>query len=160
MKSHNRPDDVFMYLYRRIDGFTPNKTYKVAFSLRIATSAPPGCPGIGGAEGEAVLIKTGALAHVPGKVTKSNWARPDFDIGSQMDAGANSLVLGNIAKSIGTCGAAPVFEFKSLSSGTNTLPVTANAQGEIWLYAGTDSGYEGVTEVYFTDGSATFTAVP
>ena len=50
----------------------------------------------------------------------------------------------------------PVWEFKQLSSGTSTLDVTSDGTGAVWLFVGTDSGFESTTNVYFTQFTASF----
>ena len=49
-----------------------------------------------------------------------------------------------------------VWELKQLSSGTSALDVTSDGTGAVWLFVGTDSGFESTTNVYFTQFSASF----
>ena len=39
----------------------------------------------------------------------------------------------------------------------DALLINADAQGRLWIVIGTDSGFEGRTEIYYLDGVATFT---
>lgn len=48
----NRSDDLFMFLKLRLgpdDGILPNQTYRAVFGLTLASNAPSGCGGVGGA---------------------------------------------------------------------------------------------------------------
>ena len=51
LESHNQSDDVFMYIVRRLDGLPAGTRYRVRTNVTIATNAPPGCVGVGGAPG-------------------------------------------------------------------------------------------------------------
>jgi hypothetical protein len=150
--SNNESDDVFMYIYGRIDGLSPNQVYRLSFTVRFATNAPPGCSGIGGAPGESVYVKAGATIREPGNVVENGKVTTDFDKGDQSGAGAQSLVLGNIARSSGACDVTLPFELKTLSSNT-TLRAQADDGGRLWVFLGTDSGFEGPTEIFYLGGS-------
>jgi hypothetical protein len=43
----------------------------------------------------------------------------------------------------------PRWETKELSGG-RAIETTADGEGTLWLFAGTDSGFEGTTSIYFT----------
>lgn len=157
LKSNNRPDDVFMYVTRKIEGLVPNQSYRVQLAIRVATQAPANCPGIGGAPGEGVVIKAGAVAAEPARVVVSGQVRSSIDKGDQLQAGTQSLVLGDIANPLSPCVGEPIYSFKSLDTRTATLTVQANSKGEVWVYYGTESGFEGVTDIFFVDAFAVFT---
>jgi hypothetical protein len=151
--SNNQSDDVFMYVYGRIEGLSPNQAYRLSFTVRFATNAPPGCPGIGGAPGESVYVKAGATTREPGNVVENGKVITNFDKGDQSGAGARSLVLGNIARSSGACDTTLPFELKTLSSDSATLRAQADEGGRLWIFLGTDSGFEGPTEIFYLGGS-------
>jgi hypothetical protein len=74
-------------------------------------------------------------------------------------------VLGDYAypQGLPDCGAAPSpapYVIKTLRPATASpaVPiVTSDGQGRLWLIAGTDSGYEGLTRIYWTNLSFTLT---
>lgn len=156
--SRNVSDDLFMYVWRRIDGLRPATRYRLGLTLTIATNAPRGCPGAGGAPGEAVTVKAGLLAEPPAHRTDSGtMVRTAFDKGDQSQAGATSTVLGNLAKPTGVCGDPPLYAEKTLTTDGTGVSATSDASGRLWLYFGTDSGYEGHTALYYLHGMATLT---
>ncbi|MGY4397263.1 hypothetical protein ACVWZA_002457 [Sphingomonas sp. UYAg733] len=155
--SRNASDDVFMYIHRRIDGLRPATRYRLALLVTIATNAPPGCAGAGGAPGEAVTIKTGLLATAPAnRVIGGTTVRTAFDIGAQSNPGADSLVIGNLAKLSGPCGIS-TYETKTLTTAPAGFNAVSDANGRLWIFIGTDSGYEGNTALYYLYGQAILT---
>ena len=161
LSSDNRSDDVFMYLTRQVDGLVPNTRYRVDLQIEIATNAPPNCPGAGGSPGESVFVKAGASAVRPEKVVAAgNFVTVNFDKGDQSQSGANAVVIGNFAQSTagGSCLNGP-YQRKTLSSGTAGPAVRSDGNGRLWLVAGTDSGFEGFTKIYYLEIRATFTPV-
>lgn len=150
----NPSNDVFMYVWKLITGLTPNTSYQVTVSLHFATNAPPGCPG---GPGENVTVKAGATAAQPANVTQLNRVTVNFDKGNQATGGANAAVLGNLAQltASGTC-AQPLYAEKTLTTGANAPLVTSDANGQLWLVIGFDSGFAGTTKVFLLDGAATF----
>jgi hypothetical protein len=150
----NPSADVFLYIWKLVTGLTPNTDYTVTVSLHFATNAPPGCPS---GPGENVTLKAGAASVQPANVTQANRVTVNFDKGNQATGGANAAALGNFAQTTaaGTC-AQPLYAEKTLTTGTNSPLVTSDANGQLWLVIGLDSGFAGTTKVYFLDGAATF----
>lgn len=155
---HNRSDDLFMFLTKKLtqaDGIVPNQQYQVSFRIDFASNAGSNCVGIGGAPGESVTLKTGATGREP-QVTldAANHFRVNVDKGNQSQGGTEASVAGNIANGTSNCsGDAP---FVSITrSHTHTHTVQANGFGEIWLIVGTDSGFEGLTRLYYQRIEAT-----
>jgi hypothetical protein len=102
--------------------------------------------GVGGAPGEGVTIKAGAVSIEPIKVlnTTENYYRMNIDKSNQTNSGADMKVIGNFAN--GTD--AFTYIIKQLST-TTPISVRSNEQGEIWLVIGTDSGFEAKTTIYY-----------
>ena len=44
----------------------------------------------------------------------------------------------------------PRYEFKEFNNETLPIEVTTNPYGSLWLIAGTDSGFEGKTALYYS----------
>ena len=152
----NRSADLFMFFKGPVVGPRPENRYTVSVSLEIATDTPAGCAGIGGAPGESVWIKAGASAVEPLAVDDGRYVRMNVDIGTQSNGGAQARVLGNLANSR-HCEQSREWELKLMHGGpAPTPPISIPADGRAWVLFGADTGFEGLTEVYFTRVSVTF----
>jgi hypothetical protein len=154
IQGHNRSDDLFMYLKRRLrveDGIVAGQTYQIQFVITLASNAPTGCAGIGGAPGEGVVLKAGATSVEPLSVLQPNgYLRMNVNIGDHQLGGTAASVAGNIANGIPCQQALPYSPFVLIQrSHQHIVNVTANASGELWLLVGTDSGFEGLTRLYY-----------
>jgi hypothetical protein len=143
-----------MYLKRRLrveDGIVASQTYRVEYVITLASNAASGCVGIGGAPGESVYLKAGASPIEPLSVLQSNgYLRMNVDKGNQSTGGTAASVAGNIANGIPCEQASPYHPFALIQrSHQHTTNVRANANGELWLLVGTDSGFEGLTSLYY-----------
>ena len=158
LSSNNRSDDVFMYAARLVDGLDRNARFRVDLSITLATNAPPGCLGAGGAPGEGVTVKAGAIGFSPETVIRSgNFVSVNFDKGNQAQGGSDLVAIGNLAQTTaGNC-TSPVYRLKTLSIGGVGPLVTSDSSGRVWLVIGTDSGFEGLTKVYLLEGTARLT---
>jgi hypothetical protein len=160
MIGHNRSDDLFMFIKRKVSGLSPNSTYQVEFDVDLASEAPTGAVGIGGAPGESVYFKAGASDKEPLAVfdaTDNHW-RMNIDKGQQSQGGRDMKVLGNIAngKPANSQGAAP-FTIINRKNSNAPISVKTDAQGACWIILGTDSGYEGLTRLYYDRVKVSFT---
>jgi hypothetical protein len=144
----NHSDDLFMYITRGLTDLVPNGPYAVRLRVSLATNAPRNCSGIGGAPGEAVVLKVGATAIEPQRIVDaSQYYRANFDYGAQLAGGRDASPVGNLATSNENCGA-PRYELKEFDSGATPLSYRADASGRLWLIVGIDSGFEGTTSAY------------
>lgn len=149
ISGNNHSDDLWMYYKGRVAGLDANRRYSVSFEVEIATRVPNGCFGVGGSPGEGVTVKAGASDVEPQSVVEgSDWSM-NIDKGNQTNGGENALVIGDVANSI-PCGETPQWELKQLSSGMESISVTTDGNGNVWLFVGTDSGFEATTSVYYT----------
>ena len=147
VQGHNRSDDLFMFLKRRVDGMRPNTVYEVAVSIDLATNVSTGLVGIGGSPGESVFVKAGASTVKPLVVEGSNrHLRMNIDKGNQARGGESMVVLGNVAH---TEVENREYRIKTLDNADLPLSVTTDSEGGVWLIVGTDSGFEGLTELYY-----------
>ena len=91
----------------------------------------------------------------PKRVIEGNQYSLNVDKGNQSQAGASTVVLGNIA--VETQNYAYTLITRSNST-QNAAPfiVTTNSLGELWLIVGTDSGFEGKTTLYYTKVNVVF----
>jgi hypothetical protein len=150
MQGDNRSADLFMYIANFLDGLEPNTDYQVTFYLDLATNVPEGMAGIGGSPGESVYVKAGATLIQPeAEVDAEGWLRMNIDKGNQAQEGEDMIILGNIANpNLGEDDAGQ-FAIKELDSEDQEFTIQTDSEGVVWLILGTDSGFEGLTQVYY-----------
>lgn len=153
LQGHNRSDDLFMFLKKKLgaaDGIRAGQTYEVRFRLTFASNSPSGAVGIGGAPGEAVALKAGAGPIEPAAVPASGgYARLNIDKGDQSTGGPAASVAGDVANGQEPVGSGPQPYVTVTKTHTHSFAARADADGNLWLLVGTDSGFEGLTAVYF-----------
>lgn len=145
LKGNNHSDDLLMYITRGFD-VTPNTTYTVDLSFKLATNVPGGMMGIGGSPGSSIYVKAGAAnkTFAP-KLDDSGYFRANWDIGEQSNGGKDATVVGNIEKVDSDDDS---YQFKDFSA---QFEVTSDENGKIYILLATDSGFEGLTQIYFDD---------
>lgn len=144
----NHSDDLFMYLKRPVEGLAENARYGVDYRIEIATAAPSDCVGIGGPPGEAVWVKGGAAPVEPTR--RPSDGHLNVDKGNQSTGGSNAVVLGNIANSLSECSGNGIYTRKVLrSTDAEPLTVETSDRGTLWLFVGTESGFEGRTGLFY-----------
>jgi hypothetical protein len=157
----NHSDDLFMFWKGRVQGLAPATTYRVRFEVEFASSAPSGCMGIGGAPAEAVYVKVGATVVEPVATVVQDmggdYYRMNIDKSDQAGSGEDAFVIGHVGTSHEDCHAWS-WELVTLTS-AGEYRVTTDATGALWLIVGTDSGFEGRTELYYTRIQALFERV-
>lgn len=149
VEGRNVSDSLFMYLLHPVSGLKADTSYAATFEVMLASNAPSGCAGIGGAPGESVYLKAGASRVQPESSQDENgiW-RLNIDKGGQSSGGSNARVLGNIANGVEDCLATP-YRLITRDNFGDPLLVTSDDQGQLWLLVGTDSGFEGTTALYY-----------
>lgn len=143
----NESDDLFMFVKKKITGLRPNTTYQLMFNLRMASSAPTGAVGIGGAPGESVYIKVGASVIEPKKELVEGMYRMNIDKGNQDQEGTDMINIGHVGVASNT---STFTLITRNNTSTNSFEIRTDDTGEIWAIVGTDSGYEGKTTLYYT----------
>lgn len=151
LHGRNASDDLFMSIIGYIDGFTPETVYSVSISIDIVTNVSSNCAGIGGAPGESVYVKVGATTDKPKNKVSNDGGdkiyRLNLDKGNQSQSGTHAVNIGNIANGVDCEAQQQLYKKKTLST-TNSINVKTNDAGGMWLIAGTDSGFEGITHYY------------
>ncbi|MFM7373592.1 MAG: hypothetical protein ACKO39_00350, partial [Chthoniobacterales bacterium] len=146
----NRSDDLFMFWKKRLAGLPPNTAVRLTMEIQFASKYAVGLIGIGGAPGEGVIVKAGAVPFEPQAVIdpqNDNWWRMNLDKGNQSVGGADMAVVGHVGKpDDGT------ENYAALVLGHHGAAMTATtaADGSLWLVFGTDSGFEGRSELYYS----------
>ncbi len=166
VQSMNRSDDVFMFLKRHIgadEGIVPGQTYRLIYNITFASNAPSGAVGIGGAPGESVFFKAGGSAQEPKVVLEDDYYVMNVDKGGgNSGEGPAATIAGDVANGIP---AEEAFEKPELPYASvnieheHTYTVTATEDGDLWLLVGTDSGFEGLTGLYYQNISVTLEPV-
>jgi hypothetical protein len=150
LSGNNHSDDLFMFLKRRLsaaEGIVADQTYEVRLRIVVASNAPSGAFGIGGAPGESVFLKAGAGANEPRPVVVKGEVRMNVDKGNQTQNGRAASVVGNIGNGTEPGDADP---YVSLTrTHVHSFQATASSTGDLWLLVGTDSGFEGTTALYY-----------
>lgn len=152
LSGHNRSDDLFMFLKRKISGLSPSSKYKAQLKVTFLSNAGVGCMGIGGAPGESVWLKFGYADKEP----KQDGFTLNVPKGDQSQDGAQAKVQGDVAVADAKCDGS-VYKAKTLKNSEKTLDITTNADGSVWLFVGTDSGFEGKTTLYYQNVEVRFT---
>lgn len=145
----NRSDDLFMYAKKKMgkeDGLLPNQSYLLSMEIEFYTNVDPGLVGIGGAPGESVYMKAGASSVEPKSIPMNSDLRMNMEKGEQASSGTDAVVIGNVAKKQVS---QQQYELKKLKM-TESIKVTTNDYGELWAIIGTDSGFEGMTTLYYS----------
>jgi hypothetical protein len=146
MGGNNHSDDLFMYVMRQITGLAPQTKYLVDIVAVIDTNAPSDCGGIGGSPGASVFFKLGAVPFEPtASLDTLGWLRLNIDKGNQSAGGADMKVVGDIGNTR-TC---PDLTYQPKTLTLSGFSVTSGADGTLWIVAGTDSGFEGITTLYY-----------
>jgi hypothetical protein len=153
LQGMNHSDDLFMFLKRRLGtevGVVPDQEYRVMFTIVLAANAPSGAVGIGGAPGESVYLKAGASPVEPEVYldSETGYYLMNVDKGSgNSGSGTAASVAGNIANGL-SAEADP--RYISLErQHEHEYTVNASPYGELWLLVGADSGFEGLTGIYY-----------
>lgn len=150
----NRSDDLFVYMRRLLGDqadLLPDTPYLIEFEVSAASNAPSNCAGIGGAPGESVWLKVGASTVEPVPIEEDGDWRLNVDKGNQSQGGADAEVAGVIANGIACEEALDAGSPYAMVTWEHTLsgPVSTDDQGRLWLFVGTDSGFEGRTDLYY-----------
>ncbi len=146
LTGNNHSDDLFMYVKREIEGLEPDTLYALTFTLIFENNIFPGQYGIGGSPGESVYVKVGASAEEPDKVDVNGYYLMNIDKGDQAMEGANSQVVGTLSNAL-VNGEDPQYEPIGYLN-PSPLKVRTDPEGRLWLFVGTDSGFEGPTHFY------------
>jgi len=152
LNGNNHSDDLFMFAAKKVDGLEPNARYDLRFKMTFGTNAQNNCVGIGGSPGNSVWLKVGATKNQPKAVDNgTGFLLLNWDKGNQAVGGSDAIIAGNFANSR-DCGAADTsYMKKTLSTEQSAYSAIADEQGNIWLLLGTDSGFEGITTIYFME---------
>jgi hypothetical protein len=147
LSGNNHSDDLFMFVKKKITELKPGTEYTISFNVEFATNISAGLLGTGGSPGESVFLKAGAYHEEPDKRALNGYYAMNLDKGNQSTRGDNMIVIGTISSH-------NVYDanYYTVETRNNITAFTArsNQNGELWIIVGTDSGFEGVTTLYYT----------
>ncbi|TPX69594.1 hypothetical protein SpCBS45565_g02313 [Spizellomyces sp. 'palustris'] len=154
VEGNNNSDDLFMGLMREVTGLAPNQHYKMDWNINMTSPFGDDCFGVGGSPGGSNYVKIGGATAKP-VVVQTRTASGDFwtfaapfDHGHQADDGKDMSTVSNISVPGQACEGTsfgPVPTIRDLRN----KPVKTDAKGSLWAVVGIDSGFEGVTGVYW-----------
>jgi hypothetical protein len=152
LQSMNRSDDLFMFLKKQVateDGLEANQAYRVSFDIRFASNAPTGCFGVGGSPGDSVYLKAGASADEPvAAIAGGSDIRLLIDKGQQSVGGRDAGLVGTVANGRACVGNSHPY-VTVRKEYAHAFPIRTDGRASFWLITGTDSGYEGLTGLYY-----------
>jgi hypothetical protein len=149
----NLSDDLFMFIKKKVDNLPPNMDFDVIFDIEMASDEPTNAVGIGGPPGESVYIKAGVVLEEPQKEeTGSDFYQMNIDKGNQSQPGTDMQVLGHI----GVTDTTTVFTLIDRDNISKPFSFRTDDSGSAWICIGTDSGFEGRTELYYNRIKVTF----
>lgn len=142
----NRSDDLFLFTKKKLTGLAPNTEYTIDFEFELASNLPTNSIGVGGGPGTSTYVKAGASAIEPQKLAKNNFYEFNLEKGNQSQPGNDALVLGTLGIS------GEKFEYKLIerNSESQFFKTKTDAEGNLWVYVGVDSGFEGIQTFYVT----------
>jgi hypothetical protein len=140
-----------MFIKKQVTGLKPNHIYDVKFEISLASNAPANSIGSGGSPGLSVYLGAGLSAIEPQKVVKTGAVIYSMNINKidQANSGDDMKVIGNIANGVTDNTYTHIQRSGQFKGKTDN-------KGAVWLIIGTDSGYEGITTLYYTRVKATF----
>lgn len=150
----NHSDDLDMWIIRKIgqkEGLKPNTSYRVKLDVKFASNAQAGGVGVGGSE-DSLAVQLGITSRdprekktVPGVERSVTFAegiiQSDFDTGSTIANGLDYSMDNKPYRIVAV-------------RNNNVLTVRTDEKAELWLMAGTHSGYESFQAIYFTEFNA------
>lgn len=145
VSGNNHSSDLFMFITKKVIVPKANQLYKGTFEVEFASSAPDSSVGVGGSPAESVYLGIGLTSVEPKKVENTTTKSYEMNIKKMQQAtdGQDMKVIGNVAN--GTA------ENKyKLVKRTGEFTGKSDANGNLWVIVGTDSGFEAKTTLYYT----------
>ncbi len=152
ISGNNHSDDLFMFVKRAISGLTPHTTYALTFEVELASDVATNLVGVGGAPGEGVTVKAGATLVEPVKVDSSGFYIMNIDKGNQSQRGEDMDTIGHV----GVTDTTTRFTLIERNNLGRPFYISTDASGVVWFIAGTDSGFEANTTLYYNKVTLTF----
>ncbi|MGF1633007.1 MAG: hypothetical protein ACFCVE_04085 [Phycisphaerae bacterium] len=166
----NVSDDLFMYLTRRLaadEGVLPGAEYLLTFDVEFHSRDSAGSFGGGGAPAADVFVKVGGSSYPIETSLDANSGlfgnyRINIDKSNQGASGSDASIAGNVANGLpATRPDGRANDRFNLARRTHTHPnpVRADADGNLYIVVGTESGFQATTTLYYRSISVTLTPV-
>jgi len=157
----NESDDLAMFMAHPVGGLAPETEYRVELEMRFATGVPQDCAGVGGQPGESVWVKLGAAGIEPETVVDGDRTELNIDKGNQSQGGEDAIVVGNLANRQENCPPPEETEWqlKTVSTRGEDFTARTDEAGRLWVYGGTDSGFESTSAYFVTRFDARFARI-
>ena len=152
LSGNNHNNDLFMYVKRELDGLKPNTDYAVVFHIELASNTTDNTDGESETSGSGVYLKAGATLTEPLSLITDDYYVMNIDKGSHASGGKDSIVLGDIDSGNNLD---PLYTLKVFENDTR-FSVTTDETGSVWIHVGTDSVFGGITSVYYSAITVTF----
>ncbi|MFH1567479.1 MAG: hypothetical protein ABIL09_05705 [Gemmatimonadota bacterium] len=162
ISGHNRAAELGMFWKRPVDGLQPDTRYGVRFEVVLATDAPSGCAGIGGAPGASVAVCAAATTAEPVALREQGAGGAYWGLSAASLSGPafyEASRLGDAANGR-PCEASREYALKTLRSAPDHWIVRTDGAGRAWLLVGTRSGIEAPTGLYYLRLEARFGPPP
>lgn len=153
LQGMNRSDDLFMFLKKPLGfehGIEADTLYEADFLVELFSPEPTGCAGIGGSPGDSVYLKVGASADEPVSLLGDEGLRLNLDKGNQSQGGADATIAGTIANGLECTEENRGRYVRIERRQKHANMVRSSPSGELWIFVGTDSGFEGLTRLYYS----------
>jgi len=154
VQSFNYSDDIFMFLKRPLPsslGVKPGMRYSVTVDIEFLSKEPSGCFGVGGSPGDSVTLKAGVTAIEPLPVLVGDFVEINIDKSNQVSGGRDAGVVSDIGNGRPCDNDDQNRPWVALHRVYHHPEIVTSRpnDGGLWLLVGTDSGYEGLTQLYY-----------
>ncbi|HYO82430.1 MAG TPA: hypothetical protein VES20_13585 [Bryobacteraceae bacterium] len=132
------------------DGIEPDRSYGVSIHVGYLSNAPSGgTAGIGGSPGESVYLKAGISLVEPVAILEAerSYVQLNVDKGDQSQSGRDLQVVSTIENGHPPQPDQPYVYVERVHH--LPAPVRTDRRGVLWVTVGVESGFEGVTGIYF-----------
>lgn len=136
---------IFMFMKKKITGFRPNTDYTVVFDVQFITD-------IRGQQ--QIEVKAGASTIEPKKVVDDGQFVLNIDQGPAYEDGENLAYLGTVADAGNNYYAYNTYKFSNNIN--KPFTVRSNSKGEIWMILGSNSLYDQLCAIYYTNVNIVF----
>jgi hypothetical protein len=147
LSGRNISDDMFMFLKKQITGLRPNHNYQVRVRVQLASQYPEESVGIGGSPGGSVFLKAGGSTIEPEPVEEDGYIVMNIDKGNQAVGGEDAVLIGTV----GIPGEDFIYTLIERDNFQQPVTVRSDANGNLWIVVGTDSGFEGTSTLYYNE---------
>lgn len=149
IQGRKKGSNLFLFLKKKVTGLMPGRNYKIVFDIDLGTAYGDST----NASSKLIYLKAGASPNEPVKKLANSIYTVSIDKGQPAKDGTEMVILGTVSNAINKNTYVLVRRFND----DNPVIVKPDANGVIWLCVGVDTGYEGMTILYYDRIKATIT---